>query len=423
MRKLPRHTHYPEELETSYPPAPSIDSIPVLDWARMAFQTWTAFQSFIQATYTDFCAVLGSWANMVSTVLGKLTLSTAQFLTVTWDTFYALISSGLSAITSAGTIATGAINTLEQMAIGFFTGVKGLAKFATGLFTADVTGRGKFAELFVNEALIDNLAVTEAKIGNLAVTNAKIDNLAVTEAKIADLNVTTAKINNLAVTDAKINDLDAAKIIAGTIVASKLYSGDIMAYRISSSQLRTDVAIITQTVMLNDLVVTSGKLAELLGIKSAEVPVININEYVMSCTALKGQTNTCDWADINTDCIFSFNAYTYVKHELNTVTVLARVEANAYVISGTTKIRCMYTTDGTNWYQFGSEISLGNVTTTYSLKTFSQSLLTGLNSILKVKLQGYIQVQAGADGVASLSIYVKEFCLRDRAFRSQRGDI
>jgi hypothetical protein len=365
---------------------------------------------------------------MVSTVLGKLTLSTAQFLTVTWDTFYALISSGLSAITSAGVIATGAINALGQMATGFFTattdslskfadslwnGAVGLAKFAAGLFTADATGRGKFASLFVNEALIDNLAVTTAKIGNLAVTEAKIDNLAVTNAKINDLSATKITADYL----------DVARLEAGTIVASKLYSGDVMAYRISSSQLRTDVAIITQSLMLSDLVVTSGKLAELLGIKSAEIPVININEYITSCTALKGQTNTCDWADINTDCIFSFNAYTYVKHELNTVTVLARVEANAYVISGTTKIRCMYTTDGTNWYQFGSEISLGNVTTTYSLKTFSQSLLTDLNKILKVKLQGYIQVQASTEGVASLSIYVKEFCLRDRSFRSQRGDI
>jgi hypothetical protein len=172
-----------------------------------------------------------------------------------------------------------------------------------------------------------------------------------------------------------------------------------------------------------DLIVTSAKVAETLGIKSAELPVININEYVKPCTAAKGQQSTCDWADFTGLDAFAFNAYSYIKHGLTKVTVLARVEANEYVISGTTKIRIMYSVNGTDWSQFGSDISLGEVTTQYALKTFTDDILTALNQPFYVKIQGYIQVQASAEGLASLSIFIKEYQLAERFFRSQRSDI
>ena len=60
-----------------------------------------------------------------------------------------------------------------------------LADFASGFFTADATGRGKFAAGFVDSGLIDDDAVTTAKI----------DDDAVTTAKIADANVTPAKLS------------------------------------------------------------------------------------------------------------------------------------------------------------------------------------------------------------------------------------
>jgi microcystin-dependent protein len=59
-----------------------------------------------------------------------------------------------------------------------------LADFASGFFTADATGRGKFEGEFVNSALIEAGAVITPAINDAAVTTAKI----------ADSNVTTAKL-------------------------------------------------------------------------------------------------------------------------------------------------------------------------------------------------------------------------------------
>jgi hypothetical protein len=60
-----------------------------------------------------------------------------------------------------------------------------LADFAAGLFTADATGRGKFASGFVDAGLIATDAVETAKIKDAAVTTAKIANAAVTPVKLS----------------------------------------------------------------------------------------------------------------------------------------------------------------------------------------------------------------------------------------------
>jgi hypothetical protein len=79
-----------------------------------------------------------------------------------------------------------------------------LADFASGFFTADGTGRGKFGSGFVDAALLASSAVETAKINDAAVTTAKINDAAVTTAKINDAAVTTAKINDAAVTALKV---------------------------------------------------------------------------------------------------------------------------------------------------------------------------------------------------------------------------
>jgi hypothetical protein len=70
-----------------------------------------------------------------------------------------------------------------------------LADFAAGFFTADATGRGKFASGFVDSGLLDDDAVITAKIDDDAVTTAKIDDDAVTTAKILDASITPAKLS------------------------------------------------------------------------------------------------------------------------------------------------------------------------------------------------------------------------------------
>jgi len=73
-----------------------------------------------------------------------------------------------------------------------------LSGIASGLFTADATGRGKFASGFVNAALIEAAAVTLAKIADGAFTadttgRAKFANGFLSTALLADAAVTAAK--------------------------------------------------------------------------------------------------------------------------------------------------------------------------------------------------------------------------------------
>ena len=160
MRKLPRHSHLPDEILSGRSMIP-LDSVPQIDWARMAFDTWEL-------------------------LIGKL---------------------GGTAIDTAGDIAIGAINALGQITDNFFTGASGLAKFVAGFFTADDAGRGKFAELFVIEAMIDDLAVTNAKI----------------------------------------KDLNAEKIITGYLAAARIEAGSI-----ATSKLSIETHIVENLVISNN---------------------------------------------------------------------------------------------------------------------------------------------------------------------------
>jgi len=131
-------------------------------------------------------------------------------------------------------------NTLYVDSIWAFKQKSWLDILIDGIFTSDSSGRAKFGTLFVNTALIDDLAVNTAKIASLAVTEAKIDNLAVTTAKIDDLAVDTAKINSLAVTTAKIADaaITNAKIQNGAVQNLSIGSGVIEFDRATSGWLR-----------------------------------------------------------------------------------------------------------------------------------------------------------------------------------------
>jgi hypothetical protein len=177
--------------------------------------------------------------------------------------------------------------------------------------------------------------------------------------------------------------------------------------------------------MIADLIVTTTKLAEVLGIKSAELPVIDPNEYYMSCVAIKGQgTKTCPATGYSViGKTFQFNAYTYIKHELKKVAVQIKNVWNSYVASGTTYLRCMYSTDGSNWTQFGSTLSWTGPVASYTEYTFTDSVLTALNSPFYVRLEAQIYNAGSVDGNAEIDIYIRDFELRERAFRSQRSDI
>jgi hypothetical protein len=101
-----------------------------------------------------------------------------------------------------------------------------LEDFAAGFFTADATGRSKFASSFVDAALLASNSVETAKINNAAVTTAKINDAAVTTAKINDAAVTTAKINDAAVTPAKLSQpLTLAAAVAATSGTSIDFTG------------------------------------------------------------------------------------------------------------------------------------------------------------------------------------------------------
>lgn len=74
---------------------------------------------------------------------------------------------------AGGTVADGAIGTskIADLAVT-------LGKLAAGMFTANDAGRAKFANAFINAALIASDAVETAKIKNKAVTLAKMDDIA-----------------------------------------------------------------------------------------------------------------------------------------------------------------------------------------------------------------------------------------------------
>jgi uncharacterized protein YjbI with pentapeptide repeats len=127
----------------------------------------------------------------------------------------------------------------------------------------------------ITNAKIANLAVDTAKIANLAIDTTKITDAAITNAKIQNLSVDAAKIANLAITNAKIANasIATANIIDGAIVSAKIanaqignahitqLAGDkIIAGTISSAQLVTGVAVITQTAQISNAIITGAQI-------------------------------------------------------------------------------------------------------------------------------------------------------------------
>jgi len=288
-------------------------------------------------------------------------------------------------------------------------------------FPAASEGRAKFEPEFVDELLVEDDAITTLKIKDLSITNDKISNLEVDRITADRIYSGLVQTKRLSADHLRTD----TAIITKYAQVAKLDADIIDAGYLNAARLDTAVAYISETAMIADLKVTTGKLAEMMGIKSAEIPVIDPNEYSRGCVAIKGQgAETCDWADLGKT--FSFNAYSYIKHALTKVTVETKVTWNAYVIGGHVYLRCYISDDGgESWTQFGSEIAWIDVEqTSWTIKTFTDNYLSPtLNKSFKAKLTCKLTNDGSVEGNALITLYVKNFELTERAFRSQRSDI
>ena len=145
MRKLiPRHVHDASEVLSGRGNI-LLNQVPPMDWTRMAFDTWTGFIAQCGSlAQTQIASLLGSWANMAAT-------------------------GALGLLDFAADIWSGVINGQNLGTFGV-TEDYGLEKFAAGFFSADSTGRSKFAQQFVDETLIAVDAVTASRIKNAEVS-------------------------------------------------------------------------------------------------------------------------------------------------------------------------------------------------------------------------------------------------------------
>jgi len=223
MRKLPRHTHTADELpnaEYNQNPVVSLFQIPIMDWAHMAFDTWNEFVAGITLTAQQIIDTIGSviksiydagavaWANLATAVQTTINNAAAWIGTiletiktagnVAWTSLASAVQTTINNagawigtiienIKNAGNVATsylsGVISSantaLSSLADGIFTGASGLAKFVAGFFTADATGRGKFASLFVTDAMINDLNATKINAGSLSADRIATESLVV----------------------------------------------------------------------------------------------------------------------------------------------------------------------------------------------------------------------------------------------------
>jgi len=108
MKKLPRHAHLVDDLPLTGTQV-RIDQVPKIDWARMAFDTLTAFISqvgnigwnYITKTAANICDTLGSWAAMIAE-FGNLTWSQ---ITKTYQNICSTLGSWANIITELGNVA------------------------------------------------------------------------------------------------------------------------------------------------------------------------------------------------------------------------------------------------------------------------------------------------------------------------------
>jgi hypothetical protein len=166
-------------------------------------------------------------------------------------------------------------------------------------------------------------------------------------------------------------------------------------------------------------------MASMLGIKSAEISVMDPDEKAFPCVAVKGAgTKWCPTSGYTiVSKTFMFNAYSYIKHELKKVAVQVKIGWNEYVVDGTVYLKCMCSIDGTNWVQFGGELSWTSLLADYTEYTFTDTILTNLNQPFYVRLEAKIYNAGSVEGNAVITLSIRDFELRDRAFRAQRGDI
>ena len=204
----------------------------------------------------------------------------------------------------------------------------------------------------------------------------------------------SAQIANAIITDAKITNLNAGKIDAGYL---------------SVDRLDASIAYITNTLMLSDLVVTTAKCAELLGIRSHEIPVIDPKAHGMSYSTVAPDIGWSPWTTLHE---FRFNAYPQIKHNLEKVVVEAIRDAT---LNGEIKID--YSLDsGATWISYGlvETVSLA----TWTEFTFIYSVTTALSQSFWPRIQGRVPSEGATEGIS-----IRYFELRERAFLGQRMDI
>lgn len=252
---------------------------------------------------------------------------------------------------------------------------------------------GGYDVIDVTTTIIHDLAITTAKIQDLAVENAKIANLAVTEAKIGNLAVTNAKIANMAVTNAKIANLavDSAKIATAAITSAKIATAAV------------------GTLQIANLAVTTGKCAELLGIRSAEIPVVDPKEYFLN----DDSGDWSDWEDWPSETIF-FSTFADIKHNLEQ----CRLQALKNFPGHDMEVRVRYSTNaGSSWNTYDQEQTVSATDWTYYI--FTESLTTGFNTPLWIKPQARVKLGVGQPCTG----YIRNFELNQRAFLGRRLDV
>jgi len=234
-------------------------------WANIIAQVGNLAWSYVTKTAQNICDTLVSWTNMAT----KFGVEIATSL--------------LTGIIESANFA------LSSLATGFFTGATGLAKFIAGFFTADSTGRNKFADEFIVASKIAANTITAGEIAANTITADEIASNTITANEIAAHTVT------------------ANEIFAGTITATELYSGEVMANRISAIHLRTDTAVITASAQIQDAIVTNLKILSgsieftKVNTEFALLSYFRDNRSIMSAESLTGyQVSTNESGEAST---------------------------------------------------------------------------------------------------------------------------
>ena len=184
------------------------------------------------------------------------TLTTARSIAMSGDVVWSVSFDGSAAVTAAGTIQSGAVET-GMIAADAITAAK---------IADDVINSEHYVDGSIDTAHIADSQITSAKIANGTIVAADLANDAITTDKITDANVSTAKIANDAITGAKIADdsinsehyvdgsIDTAHIADDAVTAAKLAAGNIVSSHLASNAVETS--------NINADAVTGAKIAD-----------------------------------------------------------------------------------------------------------------------------------------------------------------